>query len=131
MASSKNVEIQSELELPKHTITRIKNGELVCRDETKKERVSLTQEQVNLSKRKINVDDILIILEKLILEQLKPSVILYYFEEQNKLNVSIDMIKNIKRYLTNRKTIIYESELSTERYEYYQTLITQFAKKSA
>lgn len=127
----KNVEIQSELELPKHTITRIKNGELVCRYETKKERVSLTQEQVNLSKRKINVDDILIILEKLVLEQLKPSVILYYFEEQNKLNVSIDMIKNIKRYLTNRKTIIYESELSTERYEYYQTLITQFAKKSA
>jgi len=127
----KNVEIQSQLELPKHTITRIKNGELVCRDETKIERVSLTQEQVNLSKRKINVDDIVIVLEKLILEQLKPTVILHHFVEQNKLNVSIDMIKNIKRYLTNGKTIIYESELSTERYKYYQTLITQFAEKSA
>jgi hypothetical protein len=127
----KNVEIQSQLELPKHTITRIKNGELVCRDETKKERVALTQEQVNLSKRKINVEDILIVLEKLVLEQLKPSVILNYFTEQHKLNVSIDMIKNIKRYLTNGKTIIYESELSIERYEYYQSLITQFAEKSA
>lgn len=109
----KNVEIQSHLELQKHTITRIKNGELVCRDETKKERVSLTQEQVNLSKRKINVNDIIIVLEKLVIEQLKPTVILHYFKEQNKLNVSIDMIKNIKRYLTNGKTIIYESELST------------------
>jgi hypothetical protein len=127
----KNVEIQSQLELNKHTITRIKNGELVCRHETKKEKVSLTQEQVNLSKRKINVDDILIVLEKLVIKQLKPTVILHYFIEQNKLNVSIDMIKNIKRYLTNGKTIIYESELSTERYEYYQTLITQFAEKSA
>ena len=77
------------------------------------------------------MDDIVIVLEKLILEELKPTVILHYFMEQNKLNVSIDIIKNIKRYLTNGKTIIYESELSTERYEYYQTLITQFAEKSA
>lgn len=125
----KNIEIQSQLELPKHTITRIKNGELVCRDEIKKERVSLTQEQVNLSKRKINVDDIIIVVEKLVLENLKPSVILHHFAEQNKLNVSIDIIKNIKRYLTNGKTIIYESELSREQYEYYKTLITQFSEK--
>ena len=110
---------------------QLKHGELVCRDEIKKERVSLTQEQVNLSKRKINVDDIIIVLEKLVLEELKPAVILHYFTEQHKLNVSIDMIKNIKRYLTNGKTIIYESELSIERYEYYQSLITQFAEKSA
>ena len=77
------------------------------------------------------MNDIIIVLEKLTLEQLKPSVILHHFAEQNKLNVSIDMIKNIKRYLTNGKTIIYESELSTERYEYYKTLIMQFAEKSA
>ena len=31
--------------------------------------------------------------------------------------------KNIKRNLTNSKTIIYESELSKERFEYYITLI--------
>jgi hypothetical protein len=125
----KNVEIQNQLALPKHTITRIKNGELVCRDETKMKRVSLTQEQVNLSKRKINVNDIIVVLEKLVLEKMKPSFILQHFTEQSKLNISIDIIKNIKRYLTNGKTIIYESELPPERYEYYKTLITQFAEK--
>ena len=62
----KNVEIQELLTLPRHTITRIKNGEIVCRNEEKKDRITLTQEQVNLSKRKINTDDIIIIIEKMI-----------------------------------------------------------------
>ena len=52
----KNVEIQELLTLPRHTITRIKNGVTVCRDEVKKDTIPLTQEQVNLSKRKINVN---------------------------------------------------------------------------
>ena len=38
------------------------------------------------------------------------------------------MIKNIKRNLTNSKTIIYESELSKERFEYYTSLIKQFTE---
>jgi len=121
----KNVEIQDLLTLPRHTITRIKNGEIVCRNEQKKEKKSLTQEQVNLSKRKINTDDIIIIIEKMI-EKWKPTQILDYFIEQNKTNITIDMIKNIKRNLTNSKIIIYESELSTERFEYYTNLIKQF-----
>ena len=123
----KNVEIQDLLTLPRHTITRIKNGEIVCRDEEKKERITLTQEQVNLSKRKINSDDIIIVIEKMI-EKCKPSQILDYFIEQNKPNITIDMIKNIKRNLTNSKTIIYEFELSKERFEYYISLIKQFTE---
>lgn len=123
----KNVEIQDLLTLPRHTITRIKNGKIVCRNEEKKERNALTQEQVNLSKRKINADDIIIIIEKMI-EKWKPNKILDYFIEQNKTNITIDMIKNIKRNLTNSKTIIYESELSKERFEYYTTLIKQFTE---
>jgi len=123
----KNIEIQDLLTLPRHTITRIKNGEIVCRNEEKKDRITLTQEQVNLSKRKINTDDIIIVIEKII-EKIKPTQILDYFIEQNKTNITIDMIKNIKRNLTNSKTIIYESELSKERFEYYASLIKQFTE---
>jgi len=123
----KNIAIQDLLTLPRHTITRIKNGKIVCRNEEKKEKNYLTQEQINLSKRKINSDDIIIIIEKMI-EKWKPTQILDYFIEQNKTNITIDMIKNIKRNLTNSKTIIYESELSKERFEYYTTLIKQFTE---
>jgi hypothetical protein len=121
----KNVEIQELLTLPRHTITRIKNGEIICRNEEKKEQNSLTQEQINLSKRKISVDDIILVIEKFI-EKWKPTQILDYFIEQNKNNITIDIIKNIKRNLSNRKKNIYESELSKERYEYYLNLQKQF-----
>jgi hypothetical protein len=124
----KNIDIQNSLNLPRHTITRIKNGKLVCRNEPKKERNILTQEQINLSKRKIDVEDIISVIEKII-EKWKPMKILEYFIEQNKNNITIDIIKNIKRNLTNKKTIIYESELSKEKYEYYLNLQKQFAEK--
>jgi hypothetical protein len=123
----KNIEIQDLLAISRHTITRIKNGEIVCRDEEKKEKNTLTQEEVNLSKRKINADDIIIVIEKTI-EKWKPTKILDYFIEENKTNITIDIIKNIKRNLINRKKIIYESELSKERYEYYTILIKQFTE---
>ena len=59
------VEIQELLNLPKHTISRIKNGEIVCRNEEKKEKQPLTQEEINLSKRKILTDEIIIVIERL------------------------------------------------------------------
>lgn len=121
----KNVEIQELLNLPRHTITRIKIGKLVCRDEEKIEKKSLTQEQLNLSKRKISTDDIIFIIEKHI-EKWKPAHILKYLMEQNKQNVTIDIIKNIKRNLMNDKVIIYESELSRDKYEYYVNLRKHF-----
>jgi len=121
----KNVEIQELLNLPRHTITRIKSGKLVCRDEEKIEMKSLTQEQLNLSKRKISTDDIIVIIEKHI-EKWKPSQILKYLTEHNKQNITIDIIKNIKRNLINDKIIIYETELSRDRYEYYLSLRKYF-----
>jgi hypothetical protein len=123
----KNVDIQNLMSLPRHTITRIKNSQIICRTEEKKEKQALTQEQVNLSKRKIDADDIIIVIEKFI-EKWKPTQILNYFITQNKTNITIDIIKNIKRNLTNNKKIIYESELSQTRYEYYTTLIKQFTE---
>jgi hypothetical protein len=123
----KNIDIQNLLNLPRHTITRIKNGEIVCRDEAKKDKKSLTQEELNLSKRKISVDDIIFVIEKFI-DKLKPMQILDYFIEQNKNNITIDMIKNIKRNLQNGKSVIYESELSKERHEYYLNLLKLFTE---
>jgi hypothetical protein len=130
----KNTEIQELLSLPKHTITRIKNGEIVCRNEEKKEKQSLTQVEVNLSKRKIQTDEIIILIEKLN-ENWKPMRILdYLIEERNKNNtpntLTIDIIKNIKRNLTNGKQVIYESEFPKEKYEYYLKIINEFAEKS-
>ena len=123
----KNVDIQNLLTLPRHTITRIKNSQIVCRDEEKIDKNTLTQEEVNLSKRKIDAGDIIIVIEKFI-DKWKPTQILNYFIEQNKTNITIDIIKNIKRNLTNNKKIIYESELSQTNYEYYTTLINQFTE---
>jgi hypothetical protein len=128
----KNTEIQFLLDLPRHTITRIKNGEIVCKDEDKKEKQSLTQVEVNLLKRKILVNEIIIVIEKFI-KKWKPSEILDYLIEQrfsNNItnNLTIDIIKNLKRNLTTGKPIIYESELSKDKYEYYIKIINDFAK---
>ncbi len=128
----KNIEIQELLKLPRHTVTRIKNGGIVCRKEMKNERTPLTQEEINLSKRKIQTDEIIIVIEKLI-EKTKPTQILdCLIERRNNNNIpnhlTIDIIKNIKRNLRNGKTIIYESELSKVDYEHYNQLINIFAK---
>ena len=127
---NKNIEIQELLQLPRHTITRIKNGEIVCRNEEKNIKPSLTQVENNLSKRKIQPDEIIIVIEKFI-EKWKPTPILdYLIGVRNKNNITnnltVDIIKNIKRNLTNEKTIIYESELSKEKYEYYLNLLNKY-----
>jgi hypothetical protein len=127
-----NIEIQKILSLPKHTIARIKNGDIICRTEEKKEKKSLTQTEINLSKRKITADEIITVIEKLN-EKWKPTKILEYLVEyRNRNNISntltIDIVKNIKRSLTNGKSVIYETELSPIVYEYYKTIVNNFAK---
>ena len=128
--SNTNIEIQNLLNLPRHTITRIKNGEIICRNEEKIIKPSLTQMEINLSKRKILTDEIIVVIEKFI-EKWKPMQVFdYLLEIRNKNNIintiTIDIIKNIKRNLANEKTIIYESELSKEKYEYYLQLLKKY-----
>jgi hypothetical protein len=126
----KNIEIQELLNLPRHTVTRIKNGNIVCRNEDKPTKQPLTQIENNLSKRKITTNEIIIVIEKCI-EQWKPTQILdYLIENRNKNNIpnnlTIDIIKNIKRNLTNGMRVIYETELSKEMYEYYVSICNDF-----
>jgi len=129
----KNIEIQELLKLPRHTVTRIKNGEIICRNEVKNDRTKLTQEEINLSKRKIQTDEIIIVIEKLI-EKIKPTQILdCLIERRNNNNIpnhlTIDIIKNIKRNLVNGNPVIYESELPKDKYDYYNEIIKSFVKK--
>lgn len=125
----KNVQIQEQLNLSRDTVTKIKNGKLVCICEEKREHKPLSNEELNISKRKISSDDIIFVIEKYI-ENLKPGEILHHFIEQNKLNITIDIIKNIKRNLINNKTILYESELPLDKYKYYISLRKQFTENN-
>jgi hypothetical protein len=127
---NKNIEIQELLRLPRHVVTRIKNGDLVCRNEEKINKHKMSQEEVNLSKRKIKTDEIIFVIEKFI-ENWKPIHILdYLIEERNKNNIpndiTMDIVKNIKRNLKNKKKNIYESETSKEKYDYYISLLEKF-----
>jgi hypothetical protein len=128
----KNIEIQDLLNLPRHTITKIKNSEIVCRNETKSDRKLLTQEEINLSKRKIQTNEIIIVIEKINKKWQPMKILDHLIEIRNRNNIqnnlTIDIIKNIKRNLTNGKSVIYESELSTVDYEYYNQLVNIFAK---
>jgi len=118
------------LQLPRHTVTRIKNGKIVCRNELKQESKSKTQIEVNLSKRKIHVSEILMVIEKLN-EKWTPSMILDYLIEQRHSanvinNLTIDIVKNIKRNLLNKKNVIYDCELSEDKYKYYLKIVNDF-----
>ena len=122
----KNTEIQDLLSLPRHTITRIKTGLIVCRSEIKENKLEITQEQQNINKRKIQTDEIIIVIEKLVSKWNPTPILDYLIDRRNRNNIpnhlTIDIIKNIKRNLVNDKHLIYESELSTEKYKYYLEL---------
>ena len=62
------------------------------------------------------------------------SIFDYLIEERNKNNIpntlTIDIIKNIKRNVSLGKTVIYESELTKEKYEYCMNIINNISKTS-
>jgi hypothetical protein len=123
----KNVEIQDTLNLPRHTITRIKSGDIVCRNEVKQERTHMTTQEFSIVKRKIHVDEMLIVVDKIILGD-KPSAILKILTERRKEKnikneITIDIIKNIKRGLNQNKLPFYEWEVSNETYNHYINII--------
>lgn len=128
-----NCEIADLLNLPKYTISRIKNGNIVCRNEDKLEKKTFSQEEINLSKRKIQIDEILFVIEKCI-ENMKPSIILtILIDIRNKNNIkntlTIDIIKNIKRNIQKNKNPFYPSELSYEKYNEYKEKIQIYANE--
>ena len=126
----KNIEIEGLLNLSRHVVSRIKNGRIVCRCEEKDDKPPCTQIENNIAKRKIKTDEIIVVIEKFI-ENWKPMKILDYLNKtrcknNEPLNITIDIIKNIKRKLSNGKTIIYESEIEKNKYSYYTSLINTY-----
>ena len=127
--NKQNIEIQQALGVPLHSISRIKKGIIVCSDEDKKEKQIQSQEQVNINKRKIKVCEILKVVE-LSVEGLQPMKILKCLvdeREKNNLenNLTVDIVKNIRRLIYINKMPIYESEVSPEQYQYYKNMIEE------
>ena len=130
----RNCDIQKLLCVPLHSITRIKNGTICCRNETKEEKKQLmTQTEINISKRKIAVDEILIAIEKII-NGIKPILILNFLVKRRndykmENTLTIDIIKNIKRNIQQNKLPFYSQEICDYKYNYYKTMVETYAIK--
>ena len=131
----KNMEIQELLTLPRHTVTRIKNGIIACRTETKSEdpKLPLSKEAQNIKKRKIHLEEMCIVIEKLVKEE-KPMAILEQLDavrlkQQIKNDLTTNIIQNIRKDIKKGKLPFYKSEVSPEKYEHYLQLISNYNKK--
>jgi hypothetical protein len=122
------------LELSKHVVSRIKNGLIVCRTEEREERPDLSQEEINIRRRKITLPEMLVVVDKSVAGE-KPGKILELLDAQRlkegkKNDLTLDIIKNIKRNLQQNKLPFYKSELDAEKYEYYERLVKGFVEKN-
>jgi hypothetical protein len=96
---------------------------------------SLTKEEVAISKRKITLNEILSVIDKLV-ESYKPMQILdYLIEERNKNKIkntlTIDIIKNIKRNILSHKKVLYDNELTQEQFVEYNKKLEFIIEKYA
>ena len=123
----RNMEIEELLHLSKNVVGKIKNRKTVCRNEDKVVKVSSSQEDRNIKKRKIRLDEMFIVIDKSIAGD-KPAAILERLDDLRlknniKNNLTIDIIKNIKRDICKGKLPFYKSEVSRELYERYEDMI--------
>jgi hypothetical protein len=123
----KNKEIEVTLELSREVVSRIKNGTTVCRNEEKLEKQTLTQEEINIKRRKIRLEEMFIVIDKT-LEGCKPNYILQHLDELRLKNnikneLTIDIVKNIRRVMSQCQLPFYKSEVSRELYERYEDMI--------
>ena len=100
-------------------------GIIVCRDEERKEIKPMSQEQVNISKRKIKLNELLIVITQTI-DGKTPADILDKIK--NPL-VTINIVKNIKQKMCDGIMPIYESELPEHRYKLYEKLVNEYKLK--
>lgn len=123
-------EIIDSLNLPRHTVSRIKNGDVVCRDEIKCAKKT-TEEERNIAKRKIKLDEILYVIDRTIDDKNSPAEILEKignkrkrYNEEN--TVTIDIIKNIRRKLGANELPFYKSEVDENMYAFYFDKLCKF-----
>lgn len=122
-----NQEIQQMMNLSRDTVYKIKRGLLVCRTETKPERQILSKSEQNIQKRKISLNCICQVIDYT-LENKKPSEIMDLLESANP--ITIDIIKNIKRSISQNKVPFYPIETSPAFYENYQHRISLWCNEN-
>jgi hypothetical protein len=125
-----NYEIQELLGLSRDIVSRVKNGNIVCRTEALVIKKSSSKEEQNIKKRKITLEEMLIVIEKTVTGN-KPLPILTLLDERRlsqnlKNDLTIDIIKNIKRALTQNKLPFYKNEVATEKYRHYEELVNVY-----
>jgi hypothetical protein len=131
----RNMEIEELLHLSKDVIGKIKNGKTVCRNEDKVVKVTSSQEEKNIKRRKIRLDEMFIVIDKSVAGD-KPGHILEHLEELRlknniKNDLTIDIIKNIRGQTRQGKLPFYKSEVSEEIYERYEDMIMKRYGKEA
>lgn len=132
-AGKKNMEIEVLLSVTRHSVSMIKNGKLVCRTEVREDKPIRSQEEINIRRRKITLPEILLVIDKSFACE-KVAKILKLLDAQRlkegqKNDLTLNIVKNIKRNLQENKLPFYKSELDEERYKYYETLTRAFAEK--
>jgi len=128
-----NKEVEEITGLTRHTVTCVKTGRIVCRTEVKEEKERLTQEQKNINKRRITLDEMFIVIDKTIAGE-KPMAILLYLDvlrlkAKIKNDLTPDIVKNIKRSMSENKMPFYRCEMDEEKYKHYETLINAFHRE--
>lgn len=125
-----NTEIKDIMMVSRDIVSKIKNGKIVCNNEISEKKTRTTLQERNIKKRKINVSQILTVIDK-IAQNIKPSIILNYFVKINpSTTITIDIIKNIKRSILENKLPFYESEVNPDIYLEYTNKILLFCKDS-
>jgi hypothetical protein len=125
----RNMEVEEALQLSREVVSKIKNGKTVCRNEDKVVKESSSQEERNIKKRRIRLDEMFIVIDKSVAGD-KPGHILEHLEELRlknniKNDLTIDIIKNIRGQTRQGKLPFYKSEVSEEIYERYEDMIIE------
>ncbi len=134
----KNVDIQEKYNLSRDQVSKIKNGKLCTSEELQsleyyesiKNKKTMNTEEQAISKRKVTSDEIYFILEEFLKKKSKtskddgPKAILEKVNKKreelsNTNKVTFDSIKNV----IDNRTIIYECEVTEEKYKYYEELV--------
>jgi hypothetical protein len=116
----KGVDIEKELNVGRHVVSRIKTGTLVCLNE-EKTHTCKTLEERSINKRKLDLHEILFVLDKLFENENQTKILKLLKEKRisdslDTNEITIDMIKNIKRKILKNELPLYPFE---EHYHEY------------
>jgi hypothetical protein len=124
----RNVDIEKIMNLPRHIVTNIKTCDIVCKDEEKVEKVVSSCNERNIKRRKIKLEEIYFILDKFLENTMTQVDILKELnkkrEQENiKDMVTIHIIKNMKKSISNENKLPFYEEENPEKYKHYSILL--------